>query len=89
MFLKIFFSVLLDTNNFKKGKHDELQSFYCIHFWREKYEPHYPASSELYSTTTNQLIGLVGRMFANGLGDLCSIPGPTKDFKNGTWYLLD
>ena len=30
----------------------------------------------------------VGRVFANGPGDLGSIPGDTKDFKNGTWYLL-
>ena len=37
----------------------------------------------------NRLIGLVGRVFANGLGDQGSIPGRhTKDFTNGTWYLL-
>ena len=34
-----------------------------------------------------RLIGLVGRVFANGPGDLGSIPGH-EDFKNGTWYLL-
>ena len=30
------------------------------------------------------------RVFANGPGDLRSIPGRVipKDFKNGTWYLL-
>ena len=34
-------------------------------------------------------IGLVGRVFVNGPGDLGSIPGHViPDFKNGTWYLL-
>ena len=35
-------------------------------------------------------IALIGREFANDLGDQGSIPGRviTKDFKNGTWYLL-
>ena len=35
----------------------------------------------------NRLIGLVGRLFANGLGDLGSIPGQVipKTLKNGTW----
>ena len=28
-----------------------------------------------YSSVFNRLIGLVGRVFANGLGDLGSIPG--------------
>ena len=28
-----------------------------------------------------EFFAIVGRMFANGLGH-------TKDFKNGTWYLL-
>ena len=33
-----------------------------------------------------QLIGLVGKIFVNGPGDLGSIPGNvTKDFKNVTW----
>ena len=37
-----------------------------------------------------RLIGLVGRVFVNGLGDLGSIPGHVipKTKKNGTWYLL-
>ena len=35
-----------------------------------------------------QLTGLVGREFANGLGDLGSISGRVKDCKNSTWYLL-
>ena len=36
------------------------------------------------------LIGQVGRVFANGPGDLGSIPGRImpKTIKNGTWYLL-
>ena len=36
----------------------------------------------------HRLIGLVGRLFANDLEDLGSIPGRiyTKDFKSGTWY---
>ena len=33
------------------------------------------------------LIGLVGRMFANGLGDLGSIPGGVIP-KNLKWYLI-
>ena len=38
----------------------------------------------------NFFIGLVGRVFTNGPGDLGSIPGCfiPKTFKNGTWYLL-
>ena len=32
------------------------------------------------------LIGLVGRVFANGPVDRVSIPG--RVFKNGTWYIL-
>ena len=38
----------------------------------------------------NQLIGLVGRVLANGPEDRGSIPGRVipKTFKNGTWYLL-
>ena len=34
--------------------------------------------------------GLVSRVFTNGLEDQGSLPGSrhTKDFKNGTWYLL-
>ena len=36
------------------------------------------------------IIGLVGRVFANGPGDLGSIPDRVipKTLKNGTWYLL-
>ena len=41
---------------------------------RERYEPPYPPSYGLNSTTT-VLIGQVGRVFANGPGDLGSIPG--------------
>ena len=35
-------------------------------------------------------IGIMGRVFANGLGDLSSIPGRVipKDSKNGTLSLL-
>ena len=38
----------------------------------------------------NRLIGLVSRVFANGPGNLGSIPGRVipKTLKNGTWYLL-
>ena len=38
----------------------------------------------------NRDIGPAVRVFANGPGDLGSIPGlsHTKDFKNGTWYHL-
>ena len=37
----------------------------------------------------NRLIGLVGRVFSNGPGDLASISGRViTDFKNGTWHLL-
>ena len=37
-----------------------------------------------------RLIGLVGRVYANGLGDLGFNPRSrhTKDIKYGTWYLL-
>ena len=38
----------------------------------------------LYVYLLDRLIGLVGRVFTNGPGDL----GHTKDFKNGIWYLL-
>ena len=34
----------------------------------------------------NRLIGSVGRVFGNGPRDLGS--RHTKDFKNGTWYLI-
>ncbi len=39
-------------------------------------------------TYTHRLIGLVGRVFANGLGDQGSIPGQVipKTFKK--WYLI-
>ena len=36
----------------------------------------------------NQLFGIVGRMFTNGLGDWGSIPGQAIPLKNGTWYLF-
>ena len=38
----------------------------------------------------NRLIGLVGWVFANGLGDMGSIPDRVipKTFKIGTWYFL-
>ena len=38
----------------------------------------------------SNIIGLEGRVFVNGPGDQGSVPGlrPTKDLKNGTWYLL-
>ena len=43
-----------------------------------------------YYLLKTQLIGLEGRVFANGLGDQGSNPrlSHTNDFKNGTWYLL-
>ena len=37
------------------------------------------------------IIGLMGRVFANGPGDQGSVPGRVKPKtfkKNGTWYLL-
>ena len=45
---------------------------------------------EKYSFHLDQLIGLVSKVFANGPGDLSSIPGRVipKTLKNGTWYLL-
>ena len=38
----------------------------------------------------NRLIDQVGRVFANGPGDLGFNPRSrhTKDFKNATWYVL-
>ena len=44
----------------------------------------------MFIELVHRLIGLMGRVFANGLGDLGSIPGRVipKDFKNGTWYVL-
>ena len=51
-----------------------------------------------YLESYNSNIGLIGRVFANDLGDLDQhlkvLPGfnlrlrHTKDFKNGSWYLL-
>ena len=43
-----------------------------------------------YKTLDTMLIGLVGRVFATGLGDLGSIPGRIilKTLKNSIWYLL-
>ena len=50
-----------------------------------------PYNSKLFSFRIitrryNWLIGLMGRVFTHGLGDLGSIPGSrhNKDFKNGT-----
>ena len=42
------------------------------------------------TTTTTNNNGPAVRVFANGPGDLGSIPGRVipKDFKNGTWYHL-
>ena len=35
------------------------------------------------------IIGLMSKVFANGLGDQGSLPGCyTKGSKNGTWYYL-
>ena len=43
----------------------------------------------LYFQISDRFIGLVGRVFANGPGDLGSIPGRViPKTKNGTWYLL-
>ena len=51
----------------------ELQSRYYVYFgtftW-ERHEFFYPPSYGLNSTTTNRLIGLVGRVFAHCPGDL-------------------
>ena len=43
-----------------------------------------------FISTLYQLIGLVGRVFANGPGRLGFNPrlSHTKDLKNGTWYHL-
>ena len=36
----------------------------------------------------DRLIGQVGRVFVNGPEDLGPRSRHSKDFKNGTWYLL-